>query len=555
VARADRYAELVAEELIPAAMVTRLAAQRYLAERAARRSPWRLDHERAALVCRFCEALPHVKGGWALDGQLLRLEDWQVWALVQLFGWTDRRGLRRYRTAYMSVARKNGKTTLLAALMLYMLALDGEPGAEIYSAATTRDQASISWGIARQMARRSPGYRRLTGCRVGAYHLELPDGSRCQALSADAHTLDGLSVHFAAIDELHAHRTRDVWDVIVTATGARRQPLILATTTAGARRDGICWEIDSYSRQTLAGSVDGDRHLGIIYELDEGDAWDDEAAWPKANPNLGVSVSLEDLRHKAVLARASQTALLAFQQKHCNRWVTGDSSWMPMDAWDRCRIDITPAELEGEPCILAMDLASRRDMCALVLLFRRSDRYIVIGRYYVPETQLASGPHARLYQAWHRDGRLIATEGDITDYQEIERDIQELARRYPVRQIVYDPYQATMLATRLTQAGYPLTEIGATVKNFSEPMKRLEELVLRRELAHDGDPVLRWMAANVVVKQDMKGNIFPRKSHPDAKIDGVVALIMALNWDARDPGWARATGGPPPMEIVTQWLS
>ncbi len=552
---ADRYAESVVAGRILAARATRDACERYLRDRAASRSEWVLDRRRVAALCQAIEALPHVKGEWAAHGEQLILSDWQVWLFVQLFGWVSKKSnLRRFRTAYLSVARKNGKTTLLAAMMLYMLGLDGEPGAEVYSAATTRDQAGISFGIARQMVRRSPAYRRATGCRVGAYHLELPDGSRAQALSADAHTLDGLSVHFAAIDELHAHPDRSVWDVILTATGARRQPLIVAATTAGARRDGICWEIDQYSRRVAAGEIEDPRHLGIIYEAEDGDPWDSEEAWRKANPNLGVSVKLEDLRHKAKMAAGSQPAIMAFAQKHCNRWSLEDSAWLDLAAWDACQSEAKLDDFSGSRIILACDLASKRDFAAVVALVKSAGHLFAFPRFFLPEARLDS-PHGRLFRAWAQAGHIQLSEGDIIDFEQIERYIFELAESFRIAKIIYDPFQATQFATRMSKAGFPMIELGATVKNFSEPMKTLDALISKRVLRHDGNPVLRWMAGNVVAKEDLKGNIFPRKAHADAHIDGIVALIMAVAWDLRDPDWH--LGGPsiPPEELMSQWLA
>lgn len=553
---ADSYAERIASGKLPAAASTRACAERYLVDRGASRSEWRLDRQRVASVCQALELLPHVKGEWAVGGDRIRLEPWQVFALVQLFGWVSAKSnIRRFRTGYLSVARKNGKTTLLAGLMLYMLGLDGEPGAEVYSAATTRDQAGISFSIARQMARRSPDYRTATGCRVGAYHLELPDGSRCQALSADAHTLDGLSVHFAAIDELHAHRDRAVWDVILTATGARREPLVIAATTAGSQRDGICWEIDQFSRAVLHGAAEDPRHFALIYEAEDGDDWRAETAWRKANPNLGVSVKLDDLEHKARMAEHSPAAVTAFRQKHCNQWVSEDSSWMDLAIWDACKTDAKLSDFAGQPCIIACDLASKRDLAAMAIVFRRDDHYYAFGRYWLPEARLDSAPNGRLYREWARIGRLLVTDGDVIDFGLIEHELADLASQFRIHQIVYDPFQATQFAVRMTQAGFPMMELGATVKNFSEPMKELDALVHKRLLHHDGDPVLRWMMGNVVAHEDRKQNIFPRKKHGDAHIDGVVALIMAIAWDLRSPDWWRRGFDPPPMELISQWLA
>jgi phage terminase large subunit-like protein len=559
-AAAERYAASVAAGKRVAGSAEVAAVRRFLADLERRRSPWVWDRQRVEMVCRAIEAFPHVSGAWAARGERLVLSPWQVFLVANLFGWIERRsGLRRYRQAYISVARKNGKTTLAAALMLYMLGLDGEAGAEVYSAATTREQASICWRIARQMAMRCPEYRLATGVRCGAYVLQSDTlNARCQALSSDAHTLDGLSVHCAILDELHAHKTRDVYDVIMTATGARLQPMIIGISTAGSDRAGICWELDRYAIDVLGEKIRDDRFFAMIFRPD-GEDFQDRVAWQKANPNLGVSIFEADIARKAQLAAVSPSNLAAFRVKHLNEWVATHSAWMDMHAWDSCASAVDWEEFRGKPAIMAMDLASKRDVCVLALLFKRDGKYYVKEHYFLPESALQHGVNATAYRGWYERGLITVTPGNVTDFGVVEQVAKSLAETYDVRVVVYDPYQATQLVTELEQYGLYCVELGATVKNFSEPMKQLEALVLSGQLVHDGDPVLAWMASNVVAHRDAKDNIFPRKEHHDAKIDGIVALIMALAWDARDPDWdAPARGGYAeidPEEAISRWVS
>lgn len=529
--RALDYAESVVEGRIAACKWVALACERQLKDLEREGFPYSFDVERADEVCRFIEKLPHIKGKWA--GKKLHLEPWQCFILTTVFGWVDEGGNRRFRTAYTEVPRKNAKSTLTSGVALYMLSADGEPGAEVYSAATTRDQARIVFNDAQQMARKSPGLREALGVTVGAHNIHVLDtASKFEALSAEGSTLDGLNIHFASVDELHAHKTRAVWDVLETATGSRSQSLLWAITTAGSNRAGICYEVRTYLAKVLEGVTEDETLFGVIYTLDDGDDWTDPGVWAKANPNIGVSVYREDVERLARKAMSMPSAQNNFLTKRLNVWVNADTAWMDMRSWDRCATPgMAPSEFEGAPCYVALDLATRVDIAALMQMFVRNvegkPHYFAFGRYYLPEDTVETSGNSQ-YQGWAIEGRLVQTPGNVTDYGYIRQDLRDLASRFELREVPYDPFQATQLSTELMDEGFPMVEMRPTVMNFSEPMKELEAAVLEGRFHHDGDPVLTWMVSNVVCHLDNKDNIYPRKERPENKIDGVVALIMAI---------------------------
>lgn len=527
--RAVRYAQRVIAGEIVACKLTRLACERFLKDLDRTDWQWRFDEALATRACTFIEHLPHIKGQWARQRLKITLEDWQVFIVCNLFGWVDKdTGLRRFLTCYLEVARKNAKSTLAAGIALYMLAADGEPGAEVYSAATTGDQARIVFDVARQMVLREPDFIR-GGIDPQRHGLYMPDDARkFEPLNAEGSTLDGLNPHCTIIDELHAHKRRDVYDVLDTARGARDQSLLASITTAGSDRAGICYEQRTYVVKVLEGVFDDERYFGVIYTLDDDDDWTDPAVWPKANPNYGVSVLQEDFERSAREAMNKPSAQNNFLTKRLNVWVNADSAWMDMRAWDRCHNPaLTLDDFEGQDCIAAFDLASKVDIAARVLLFKRGKKYAAFGRYYLPEQAVDDGRNSQ-YSGWSRLGRLTITDGNVVDYDRIETDLKEDAGRFRLVEVPYDPFQAMQFSQRMLAEGLPMVEMRATVLNFSEPMKELEKIVLEGNFEHDGDPVLTWMVSNVVCHRDAKDNIYPRKEREENKIDGVVALIMAL---------------------------
>ena len=537
---AGRYAEAVVAGEIPSCRWVRFACQRQLSNLArfkGKASPYRFnpklrDREGRAFhpadnLCAFIERLPHVKG--PLAGEPIKLEPWQVFILTTVFGWVKPDGKRRFRRSYIEVPRGNAKSTLSSAVALYMLAADGEGGAEVYSLATTRDQARIVFGDAQTMARRSKGFRSRFGVAVGAHNMHvLASGSKFEALSAEGSTLDGLNIHFGCVDELHAHKTRTVYDVVETGTGKRDNSLLWVITTAGSNRAGICYELRTFVNRLLEGLFEDDSQFGIIYGLDEADDWTSEDALIKANPNWGISVRPEVLLPLQAKAMQMPSAINNFKTKHLNEWVNADTAWMDMRAWDACADpSLSESDFLGEPCYVGLDLASKVDIAAKAKVFQRDGKFYVFLTYYLPESAVDEGRNSQ-YSGWARRGLLTVTPGNVTDFDQIEAELVADASRFQIVEVPFDPFQATQLSAHMLAEGLPMVEMRPTVLNFSEPMKQLEALVLQRRLVHDGDPILAWMICNVVCHRDAKDNIYPRKEREEDKIDGVVALIMAL---------------------------
>lgn len=536
VAIATAYAEAVVAGNVPACIYVKQACQRQLDDLKRTDWRWHFDDDRASHICRFIELLPHIKGKWARAKRTIDLEPWQCFQLTTVFGWVDEHGLRRFKTVYEEVPRKNAKSTKASGVGLYTEVADGEEGAEVYSAATTRDQAAIVWRDAKRMVDRSPGMRARFGveCSTNSIHVE-ETASWFRPLSRDqGGNHDGLNIQCAIVDELHAHKTRDIWDVIETGTGAREQPLIWAVTTAGFNRSGICYEQRSYAIKVLSGVERDDEYFAIIYTVDQEDLEDEErllsdpALWAKANPNWGVSVNPDDIARKARKALSMASARNNFLTKHLNVWVNADVQWMSMAHWDRCaEPGLRVEDFAGRRAWIALDLASKLDIADAAILVEDGNRIVEFHRHYLPEDAAEEGRNSQ-YSGWAREGWLTLTPGNITDYGYIEDDLLELARMLDVQEVIYDPFQATYLATRLQDAGLTLVEYGQTVKNMSEPMKEYEARVLAGTWCHNGDPVQTWMISNVVCHTDAKDNIYPRKEQPENKIDGPVATMMGL---------------------------
>lgn len=563
--RSIDYARRVAagEEL--AGLFERLACTRFLADLDRQGTPdfpYVIDEQAGTRECRFLELLPHIKGEWAkpeyVDGQFryatLILEDWQIFIEFQLFAWVhSETRLRRFRRSYEEIARKNAKSTRLSGRLLYLSFGDGEPGAHCYSAATTGEQAREVFDVSRNMALRCPSLLKRWGIDVGKHDItSATTASSYRPLNAEGSTLDGLNVHGAGVDEVHAHKTRAVWDVIETATGARSQPLVSAITTAGSDRSGICYELRTYTIKVLKGEVQDETWFGVIFTLDDGDDWRDPAMWRKANPNLGISVKIDDMEAACRKAQAMPSAVGNFLTKRLNVWVNADSAWMDMAAWDRCaNPTLTLADIAHLPCWVPLDLASKVDIAAAPVLAHdeQAGRYYLVSRsrFWLPERAVENGTNSQ-YAGWVRSGWLIATPGEVTDYDMIEDQLRaDAGLLTELREIPYDPFQATQLSGHMLAEGLPMVEMRATVLNLSEPMKQLEALVLQgpEKFQHDDSPAMNWMISNVVCHRDAKDNIYPRKERVEAKIDGPVATIMGLG-----RAMATAPDGAPTPQII-----
>lgn len=514
----------------------KLAVERHLSDLKKSKTksfPYYFDEAKALRAINFYHYCRHSKGKWA--GKIIELSPWQMFIQASVYGWTHKEtGLRRFRTVYEEVARKNGKTTKLAATGLFGLLKDGEEGAEVYSAATKRDQAKIMHEEAKRMVRKSPALKKHVGVFRNNLHV-LKTSSKFEPLGRDSDSADGLNVHYGLVDEIHAHKTREMWDVLETATGAREQPLMWTITTAGFNKNGIGYELRTYAVKILEGIVQDDTYFAIIFTIDEdeGDDWHDEKVWPKANPNLGVSVSLDDLRRKAKKAMEMPSAMNNFKCKHLNIWTNAETLWMNMEEWEACGGKISESLLRGRECYGGLDLASVSDIAAFGLVFPPKvpgDRTVVLLRYYLPEdtvkerTEKAHVPYA----LWAEMGLLTLTPGNITDYNFIKRDIKALSKLYNIKEIAFDRWNSSQLVNDLLDDGANMVPFGQGFASMTAPMKELERLVLSHELNHGDDPVLKWMASNLVAKEDEAHNLKPDKKNSQEKIDGIVAILMGI---------------------------
>lgn len=537
---AERYVEDVLSGKQVACRWVRLACERHKRdmETGAARG-LQFDEADARKAIAFFGLLKHSKGEWA--GRTVVLEPWQQFILWSLFGWKrrdhDDQGkvvwTRRFRTSYLEVARKNGKTTVAAGVGLFLLIADGEPGAEVYSAATKRDQARISHSEATRMAKASPPIRRQV--TVFKDNINIPGtASKFEPLGRDADSMDGLNVHAALIDEVHAHKTRDVWDLLETATGARRQPLMFGITTAGYDRQSLCFQQHEYTEKVLDGIIQDDTWFGMIFSIDPDDDWMDESVWVKANPNLGVSKKLDDMRRMATRAREMPSALNAFLRLHLDVWTQSETKWVDLEHWKACGKMVDPVGLRGRTCYGGLDLSSTTDVSALVFVFppeQEGDDYQVLCRFFIPEEAMVERSRRDRvpYDAWVRQGYITATPGNVIDYDYILAQIDEDSISYDIREIAFDRWGATLIVQQLQEREMTVAQFGQGFVSMSPPMKELEKLILSQNLAHGNNPVLAWMADNLVARTDPAGNIKPDKERSREKIDGMVALIMGLD--------------------------
>lgn len=555
IARANRYADAVLSGRILACKWVKAACRRYQddLERQETDWPYRLDPDSSARICEFLQLLPHVEGEWArpvwVDGmqqyRKLDLEDWQVFGLVNIFGWLHKEtGLRRFRRAYEEVARKNAKSTKAAGVALYMLSADGEPGAQVYTFATKKEQAKIVWATAKAMVEREPGFGEL-GVETNTGSIYCSDtNSKFLPLARDHGSLDGLNTHAFVADELHAQRERGLYDVLDSSTGARAQPLGYAITTAGFDRTGICYEQRTYACKILnatllkhggmgykveGDAVEDDTFFAIIYTLDAGDDWQDESVWIKSNPNLGVSVKLDDMRAACRKATSMLSARNEFLTKRLNVWVNAATAWMNMLQWDACSDSgISLDQFRGEQCWIGMDLAEKNDYAALVLVFRRGEDYYVFPRFYLNRFAAEESGNAQL-SAWEAEGWVRINEGNVTDFEAIRSDLRDFQRMFDVVEVPFDPAKAMYFATTLQEEGLPMTEVRQNGAFFTQPVIHTENLVLEEKLHFDGNPVLTWMVSNLVIQtSNYTGLKHPTKETEANKIDGPVAMFMAL---------------------------
>lgn len=531
---ANGYVKDVLSGAVPASKWTRLACERHVKDMKRARSKefrYKFDPARAVRVCKFIELMPHVKGKWAGSVQKMRLEPWQCFMICSLFGWVDKKtGLRRFRKGRLYVPRKQGKSSTAAPIGLYMLAADGEAGAEVYSGATTEKQAWEVFGPARQMAVKTPAYLSKFGVEVNAKTLMRTDDlSKFEPLIGKPG--DGSNPHCSLIDEYHEHATDIQLATMETGMGARQQPLSLVISTAGDNIAGPCREDWLICQKMLEGVIEDDTLFALIYTCDADDDWTSEVALRKANPNIDVSVSMEFLQSQLREAINNPRKQGHFKTKHLNLWVQARDAFINMQKWDEC-MDPTlqMVDCKGLPCYIGLDLASKVDIAALEVLFDLGGgRYARFGKYYLPDATVEQPDgNGQSYRVWRDQGWLTVTDGNIIDFAVIRDDIVDLCAEYGVQAVAYDPHQATMLVTQLQDEGIRMVEFRPTVLNFSEPMKQIEALIRDKKLLHNGDPVCTWSMSNVVARMDAKDNVYPRKERDENKIDPFVALCSAM---------------------------
>lgn len=535
--QAEDYARAVVAGKVLACRWIKLLCQKHLDDlelQAEDSYPYKFEPAKAEKVAKFLQLLPHTKGKWAGKRELIKLEPWQLFSVCVPFGWLRKKdGTRRYRTLLVFVPRKNGKSIIGGGLGVYMFTADGEFGAEVYSGATTEKQAWEVFRPAKQMIERTPELREHFGVEVNASNMaRLEDGSRFEPVIGKPG--DGSSPSCAIVDEYHEHQDSTLFDTMETGMGAREQPVMLVITTAGSSIGGPCHQLVRDSERMLEGVIDRPDLWPALFTIDQGDDWTSEEALRKANPNFGISISEDFLLARQRDAMQSATRQATFRTKHLNEWVGAKNAWLNMLRWKEAPARKSLQELEGRPCYLGLDLASKIDIAGNLLVFPPVDgdpQWHVHGRYYLPEARVIEelDSNTARYREFDALGLLTLTDGEVIEFEVIKEDLREFAGRFDLQAVAYDPWQATQLAQEMELEGLPMVEVRQTVQNISEPMKEVEALVLQRKLAHGDCPVLTWMASNVVAKLDVKDNIYPNKERPENKIDGMVGLIMAIS--------------------------
>lgn len=521
----------------------RQAAQRFLDDlkRAKKKgNPFTFDEWHACDACDFIEKLPHVEGKWETPDIVLHPS--HVFFVVQLFGFRNREGGRRFTSALFAVARKNAKSTLAAAILLYCQCCEDEPGAQVISAATTFPQASIIFGVAKKMVEKTSDLRVAFGLEVWAKSISRAEtlGS-FKPIHAKASTQDGLNPSHVGLDEIHAHKSADLLNVLTSAAGARSNPLWLYTTTEGYTNPGPWAEIRQFAKKLLDGvfGTTADHFLVVFYAVDEEDATAgikadddfDESVWIKANPLMDANPHLLNaIRKEAIEAKQMPSKHAEFKIKRLNRPSAAATAWVNLQKWNLCDGTVDLDVLAAEPCWGGLDLASTSDIAAFRLVWKVDGKYYTWGRRWVPSNAVAQRTERGTvpYQAWVTSGLITQTEGDVTDYEVIEQEILSLAERFNIQNIAYDPWNASDLVNRLVAAEVPMIQFIQGPKSYHPAMQATERAYISGNLAHGGDPVLTWCASNLIARRDANLNMAPDKRNSADKIDDMVAMLMAI---------------------------
>lgn len=492
------------------------------------------DEKKAERVVKFINNLKHTKGVW--HGVPFDLLPWQDKIIKDIFGNVKDNGFRQYNTAYVEIPKKNGKSEIAAAVALYLTCADNEWGAEVYGCAADRQQASIVFDVAVDMVDQCPALKKRIKPVISQKRLlYIPLGSFYQVLSSEAFSKHGLNVHGVIFDELHAQPNRELYDVMTKGSGdARMQPLFFLITTAGTDRNSICYEVHQKAEDILRGKKHDRTFYPVIYGIKDGEDWSLEENWYKANPSLGHTIPIEKVRDAFNSAKENPAEENIFRQLRLNQWVKQSVRWMPMDVWNKCSFEVDIEKLKGKECYGGLDLSSTNDITAFVLVFPPipgDDKYYVLAYFWIPEDNLklrVKRDHVP-YDIWKKQGFLKTTEGNVIHYGFIENFIDELGTKFNIKEIAFDRWGAVQMVQNLDGLGFTVIPFGQGYKDMSPPTKELMKITLEKKIAHGGHPVLSWMMDNIFVRTDPAGNIKPDKEKSTEKIDGAVALIMALD--------------------------
>ena len=491
------------------------------------------DDNEAFRVSRFfSQMLTHPKGGSGKPKPFI-LEPWQEEYVKNLLSWKHKStGLRKYRTTYLEIPRKNGKTTLAAGILLYMLLVDKENGKEVYSAATTRDQAGLVYEIAAGMVSNSPMLKSRCELIKSKKRIVTADGY-FQACSAEAGAIHGTNPHCVVFDELHLQKDREMWEAFHTGFGARTQPVFMAITTAGHDRSSVCWEQHEYSRNIIDGNIQDDSFYPLLFGAGQEDDWKSEETWAKANPCLDVSLNREYLRAECKQAQEIPGLENSFRRLHLNQWTEQESRLISMNEWDKCAASIEIAEFDGGVCFGGLDLSSTRDVTAFVLLFPKADGVNVFPYFWIPEDNInkRAAQDQRVIRSFADAGFVEVTEGNEVDVMHVAKRITEICAPFDVRRIGFDPWNAAGPTQRMKELGIPedvLIKMVQGTSTYNEAIKQMLSMLGSQRLKHDGNKVLRWMASNAAGLADSNGNLKFHKGKSGDKIDGMTALGMAL---------------------------
>lgn len=503
-----------------------------LDRRLRKRGYW-FDAVQADRVCHFAGYCQHSKGRWA--GQPLTLEPWQRRIVRRLFGWMRPDGTRRYRRAALWLPRKNGKSTLIAVLLLYLTSADGENGAQVFSAASNREQAGMVFDEAKLMVQSSVELSRRATLYKSTIQFNVNKGGGVyRVLSAKPGSKHGLNVHGVGIDEIHAIKDRELYDVLTSASASRTQPMEIVISTAGNNIGSFGYEIWEYALKVRDGVLEDPEFLSVVYAADPGDDWRDEKTWAKANPNLGISVSLDFLRGELTKTRGMPGRIAAFKQLYLNLWTQAAQAWLPIDKCRECFAGARAlSAYKGRRCWGGLDLSSTTDLTALALVFEpgEDEVYDLAVFFWVPRDTALEHERAdrAQYVKWIDQRYIRATPGNVVDYDLVERDVAKIAGFVQLQELAYDRWGASQISQRLQDVhGITMVQHGQGYKDMSPAAKEFERVVLSKKVRIHESPVLLWQLSNVVVKRDPSGNIKPDKSRPTNRIDGVVAALMGL---------------------------